>query len=120
MDKRLKDIDFRSHKTTVFLDPADYLAFAVREGDVHPMSPKAKASSPILAQPMYGGILTRDQVKSMADTYIAHGMVPGGGPVKMSKQLAAALLKAGWSESSVNQFAATVLSGRLPPEKEIA
>jgi hypothetical protein len=49
----------------------------------------------------------------MADHYISHGMVPGGGPVKMSDQLAAGLLKAGWNQLNINKFA-TALSGSSP------
>jgi hypothetical protein len=115
--RRVKDIDFRPRQDTVFIDPADYLAFSIREGDLHPGSRKAIASSPILEKPMYGGILTHDQVKLMADHFIEHGMIPGGGPVKMSKQLEDALLKAGWSKASVDKFNRTVLSGYLPPDK---
>jgi hypothetical protein len=111
MDQRVKNIDFRPMRSTVCLDPADYLVFALREDILDKTSKKAKASSPILAKPIRGGILTRAQVQKMADHYITHGMVPGGGPIKMSDQLAKALLNAGWSQLSIEKFAATVLSG---------
>jgi hypothetical protein len=118
MEPRLNTIEFKPMRDTVCLDPADYLVFSIRENAIDPTSDRAKASAPILAKPLYGGILKREEVEKMAEHYITHGMVPGGGAVKMSGQLATGLLKAGWSESSVNDFAATVLSGRLPPEEE--
>jgi hypothetical protein len=118
MEPRLKTLHFTPMRSTVCLDPADYLVFALREGILDPNSDKAKASAPIVAYPLYGGIIERKRLKEIADHYIAHGMVPGGGPVKMSHQLASALLKAGWSGSSINQFSTTALSGQLPPAKE--
>lgn len=111
MEPRVKNIDFRPMWSTVCLDPADYLVFALREDILDKTSKKAKASSPILAKPIRGGILTRAQVNKMADHYITHGMVPGGGPIRMSDQLAEALLKAGWNQLSIQKFASTVLSG---------
>jgi len=105
MEPRVKNIDFRPMWSTVCLDPADYLVFALREEFLDKTSLKAKASSPILVKPIRGGILTRAHVKKMADHYIAHGMVPGSRSLKMSDQLAQALLKAGWSQLTVKQFA---------------
>jgi hypothetical protein len=117
MEPRVKDIDFRPMWSTVCLDPADYLVFALREDWLDKTSKKALATSPILAKPIRGGILTRAQVQKMAEHYIAHGMVPGMRSFKMSDQLAAALLKAGWSQLQVETMAARVKAG-LPPMDE--
>jgi hypothetical protein len=111
LEPRVKDIDFRPMWSTVCLDPADYLVFALREDWVAKTSKKATATSPILAKPIRGGILTRDQVQKMAEHYIAHGMVPGTRSFKMSDQLAAALLKAGWSQLQVKTMAARAQVG---------
>lgn len=105
MEPRVKDIAFRPMWSTVCLDPADYLVFALREDWLDKTSKKTLATAPILAKPIRGGILTRDQVKKMAEHYIAHGMVPGTKSFKMSDQLAAALLKVGWSELQVKEMA---------------
>ncbi len=115
MDRRVKNIDFRPMWSTVCLDPADYLVFALRENSIDETSKKAKATLPILSKPIHGGNLTRAQVQAMADAYISHGMVPGGGPVRMSDFLAKALLKAGWSQLKIKMFANTMLSG-MPPK----
>jgi hypothetical protein len=117
MEPRVKTLHFTPMRSTVCLDPADYLVFALREGIIDQNSDKAKASASILAYPLYGGIIERKRLKEIADHYIAHGMVPGGGPIKMSDQLAAALLKAGWSQEKVGYFANTALSG-MPPKIE--
>jgi hypothetical protein len=104
MDRRVKDIDFRPRHSTVCLDPADYLAFEAREYGIDSTSKKAQAAMPIaIADKGYGGILTREQVEDIANHYIEHGMVPGG-VRKMSDQLAGALLKAGWTHSSIAKW----------------
>jgi hypothetical protein len=72
------------------------------------------ASAPILASAIRGGVLTRAQVQKMADHYIKHGMVPGDGPIKMSDELAAALMRAGWTQTAVEKFAETILCGAIP------
>jgi hypothetical protein len=104
LDRRVVDIVFRSRHSTVCLDPADFLAFEAREYAVNKESKKAKAALPIvLAEKGYGGILERDQVKYIADRYIASGLVPGG-KKKMSNELMSALLKAGWDEIGIRKL----------------
>jgi hypothetical protein len=117
MEPRIKDIGFRPMWSTVCLDPADYLVFALRENLLDKTSKKALATAPILTNKMWGGILTREQVQKMAEHYIAHGMVPGTRSFKMSDQLAAALLKAGWSELQVKTIALRAQHG-LPAINE--
>lgn len=111
LDPRVKGIEFRPLWTTVCLDPSDYLAFAVREGEIDKTSAKARASAPILSRPVHGGILTREQITDIGNHYIAHGMTPGSRSLKMSDQLVAALFKAGWNESGVKGFAAAMATG---------
>lgn len=102
LDRRVKDIDFRSHKTTVCLDPGDFLSFAFREYQVNKESPKAKACMPIAeCDKMYGGFLPREYIEHVAKHYIEHGMVPGSKWRKMSEPLEQFLLKREWTSRHV-------------------
>lgn len=66
----------------VCFDPADYLAFELREYHLDKDSFKAKAGVSILGDgDMHGDIYKPDHVKEMADDFVAIGMVPGGGPM---------------------------------------
>lgn len=105
LDRRVKDIDFRPRKTTVCLDPSDYLACGFRENMVDKDPPRAKACLPIgECEKFHGGILAREQIQSMADHFIEYGMVPGSKQRKLSPNLISALLKAGWSQASIAGF----------------
>ena len=102
MDRRVRDIDFRPHETTVCLDPADYYAYAFREYEVNRESPRAKACMPIAdCAKGYGGLLPREYIKTLADHYIEYGMIPGSNWRKLSPMLVDTLLKAGWSNEGI-------------------
>lgn len=92
VDSRIKDVQFINRKSTVCLDPADYLAFQVREFNATPNSAKAKMGMPILAGKPRGGIFTREQVAERTDEWIRAGMVPGGKPVQPTRQLLSDLI----------------------------
>jgi len=99
MDRRVKDIDFRPHQTTVCLDPADYFAYGFRENQVNPASPRAKACLPIAeCNKGYGGILGRHQIEQLAEHYKQHGLIPGSKWRKLPTDLISELLKVGWTK----------------------
>jgi hypothetical protein len=103
MDRRVKDIDFRPHETTVCLDPADYYAYGFRENQVNREGPRAKACLPIAdSEKGYGGILGRHQIEELSNHYVEHGMIPGSNWRKISTSLVSTLLKAGWNERQVD------------------
>jgi len=79
VDPRFKDIRLVNHEITVCVDPADYLAFAIRENIVNRQGKKAKATKPILAgyKEWRRGIFTRKQVNNM--TKRAHCCRDGAG-----------------------------------------
>lgn len=106
VDPRVKDIQFMNHETTVCLDPADYLTFAMRENVVDSDGKKAKACLPILAPYVKwrDGIFSRKQVSNMTERAIAAGMVPGGGPIQMTPDFAATLAQAGWNPGKIQQL----------------
>lgn len=109
LDSRVKDIDFRPHETTVCLDPADYLAFAYRENRIHKTGKKAIASAPILdCENGHGGVVHREQVRGMAEYLVSRGIIPGGKQKNISVNLAKALMKAGWSYSTIKKLSAKV------------
>jgi hypothetical protein len=78
-DKRLKEITFTDKAATVCLDPADYLAFQIREYKSYPQSRKAALGMSILGDGRaIGEIYSRERVQSYADYMVSHGAVPGG------------------------------------------
>jgi hypothetical protein len=94
IDSRVKGIDFLDRATTVCLDPADYLAFIVRERGNAPDSDKATMGASIMGtKPGYGGTYTRHQLTEQVKQYIEWGMVPGGGAPKLPKEFFAGLMK---------------------------
>jgi predicted transport protein len=115
-DPRLKDIQFMDRKVTVCLDPADYLAFALRENIVDSDGKKAQASLPILVpfKKWRDGIFTRKQVSNMTERAIAAGQVPGAGPIQMTPDFATTLAQAGWSHRSIEKLATHLQSLRDP------
>jgi hypothetical protein len=89
-DKRVKDIDFRRRESTVCLDPADYLAFALLYRDIDPESDRAKASAPILAgERRRGHRYSREHLALLVQNAQTEGMSP---------MLFEQLRKAGWGE----------------------
>jgi hypothetical protein len=89
-DKRVKDIDFRRRESTVCLDPADYLAFALLYRDIDPESDRAKASAPILAgERRRGHRYSREHLAPLVQNAQTEGMSP---------MLFEQLRKAGWGE----------------------
>ncbi len=106
VDPRFKDILLVNHETTVCLDPADYLAFAIRENVVNRQGQKARATKPILAgyRKWRSGIFSRKQISNMTKRAIAAGMVPGGGAIQVTPDFAATLREAGWRETKVRQL----------------
>jgi hypothetical protein len=68
VDTRFKGADFIKRADTVCLDPADYLAYIIRERGVDPESFKSKAGSSILGTTGgHGGRMARDQLVSMVE-----------------------------------------------------
>jgi len=112
VDPRFKDIRLVNHEITVCVDPADYLAFAIRENIVNRQGKKAKATKPILAgyKEWRRGIFTRKQVNNMTKRAIAAGMVPGGGAIQITPDFAAILREAGWTETKGERLTALLKS----------
>jgi len=95
MDHRVKDIDFKNTASTPCLEIADFLSFAVREYKMNKNSLKAKATVPILlAKRGYGATHSTEQVRDLAAHFISNGMVPGGGRIKISREIIDAMIKA--------------------------
>jgi hypothetical protein len=75
VDSRVKDINFISNKTTVCLDPADYLAFMVRERELDINSEKSKMGASIVGtRDGLGGIFSRESVEQMTAVFLSNGM----------------------------------------------
>jgi hypothetical protein len=80
-DHRVKDIMLMPQKKTVCLDPADFLAFQVREYKTFGDSTKAKLAMPILGDgSTIGYIYDSDQLRKSVDFLIASGVVDGKMP----------------------------------------
>ena len=68
IDSRFTGSDFINRSTTVCLDPADYLAYLVRERGIDAESFKSKACASIMGtRGCYGGRIELDQLTSMVD-----------------------------------------------------
>ena len=69
-DRRVKDITFLPRQATVCLDPADYLAYAIRERHLDKDSFKAKACAPIIGRGGNGGWFGTPQLKGMVEDWL--------------------------------------------------
>ncbi len=69
-DRRVKGIDFLPRCATVCLDPADYLAYAIRERHLNKNSFKAKACAPIIGPGGNGGWFGAPQLEGMVDDWL--------------------------------------------------
>ncbi len=76
VDSRIKGLDFIPRKSTICLDPADYLAFILREHAIDENSPKAKLGESILARRPHGGPIRPEQLEWMVNSLIADGFTP--------------------------------------------
>lgn len=74
VDKRVQDITFSTAKKTVCLDPADFLAYQLREWKLNSDSVKAKMGMSILQGDPHGGVLTREQIKQKTDDLVRAGV----------------------------------------------
>jgi hypothetical protein len=93
VDSRVKGIDFILRKSTVCLDPSDYLAFIVRERGIDDKSQKAQLGASIMGTlPGDGGRFSRQQLTWQVEQYIAAGMVPGGTMVSITPEMFQLLL----------------------------
>jgi hypothetical protein len=75
LEPRVKGITFLAQEATVCLDPADYLAFQLREFWTDKDSLRSKLGAPIMKNPKrgVGSIYNRERLKGLADTLIAQG-----------------------------------------------
>jgi hypothetical protein len=69
VDRRVKGIDFIDRESTVCLDPADYLAYIVRERAIAPNSFKAQAGASIIGPGGNGGWMSAQQLQEMVDDW---------------------------------------------------
>jgi hypothetical protein len=76
VDSRIKGLDFIPRKSTVCLDPADYLAFMIREQAMDGNSVKVKMGESILERKPFGGPIRAEQLQWIVDNLIADGFVP--------------------------------------------
>lgn len=73
VDSRVKGIDFIPRQSTVCLDPADYLAFVLREKGIDGNSVKVQMGASIMAgRGGYGGTIAADQLKEMVEAWHRH------------------------------------------------
>ena len=87
-EPRIKDIVLMSQKQTVCLDPADFLAFQVREFKTFGNSYKAKLGMSILGDGnVIGHIYTADELRKGVEFMIDKGVVPGKMPKRPPKSL---------------------------------
>ena len=74
-DSRLKSVTFSSPESTVCFDPADYLAFEVREFNKSSDSEKARAGISILGNgKAVGGIYTPERLREIVDFFGSQGL----------------------------------------------
>jgi hypothetical protein len=66
IDSRFKGADFMNRVGTVCLDPADYLAYILRERESAPNSFKSLAGASIIGNKGHGGRIQLDQLMAMA------------------------------------------------------
>jgi hypothetical protein len=69
-------LDFVSRESTVCIDPADYLAFMLREQALNKNSAKVKLGESLLSMPILGGPIRPEQLEWMASNLIADGFTP--------------------------------------------
>src|SRR5580704_3157557 len=75
MDSRVKGIDFIPRRSTVCLDPADYLAFTVRERGIDEKSIKATSGDSIIGtKGGYGGVVSPEQLAWMLEEWQRDGL----------------------------------------------
>jgi hypothetical protein len=77
VDSRIKGLDFIERTSTVCLDPADYLAFMLREQALDENSTKSKMGESITAVRPKGGPISPEQLQWTVDNLVADGFVPG-------------------------------------------
>jgi hypothetical protein len=87
VDSRVKGLTFTTAKQTVCLDPSDYLAYQLLHVNVDPNSTRAKMGMSILDVPAHGSMFTREELTRRTDEWVNAGMVPGGGPIKPTREL---------------------------------
>jgi hypothetical protein len=73
VDRRIHGLDFIERESTVCLDPADYLAFMLRERAIDEHSEKSKMGESILQRKPHGGGISAQQLQSIVDNMIADG-----------------------------------------------
>lgn len=94
VDSRIKGLDFIERTNTVCLDPADMLAFTMREQAIDENSVKSKLSASIMERRPKGGAISAEQLQLMVDEMIADGIVPGSElPQKFPKKVIQELIK---------------------------
>lgn len=79
VDSRIKGLEFITRKQTVCLDPADYLAFMLREQAMDEDSPKAKLGESMLDLKPKGAPISAEQLQWLVDNLIADGFRPDAG-----------------------------------------
>ena len=68
-DKRVKGIEFMDRESTVCLDPADYLAYIVRERHIDTSSFRAQAGGSIIGQCGHGGWIPEHYLRYLVDVH---------------------------------------------------
>jgi hypothetical protein len=66
-DRRVRDVTFLKREDTVCLDPADYLAYIIREVNLDPYSFKSQAGSSILGKGGNGGWIPPHHLETLAN-----------------------------------------------------
>jgi len=97
VDSRIKGLDFISRTNTVCLDPADYLAFIIRERNIDKSSIKTTLGASILGSESntgYGGRIGPQHLQWMVDNLNADGFAPDRPlPKQVPKRLIHDLMK---------------------------
>jgi hypothetical protein len=70
VDRRVKGIEFMRSEDTVCLDPADYLAYIVRERSIDPNSFKSKAGVSIIGPGGHGGWMGTEQLEELVNDWV--------------------------------------------------
>jgi hypothetical protein len=76
IDSRIKGVEYMKRTDTVCLDPADYLAFMIRERSIDENSDKANLGISIFGNGGHGGRISPDQLQWMVDSFLADGFAP--------------------------------------------
>ena len=94
VDSRFKGLEFIPRTSTVCLDPADYLAFVVRERELDEKSPKARLGASILGtKGGHGGRIAGPQLQLMVNELVVDGIVPGDAPIAFPKKAVMQLMQ---------------------------